>query len=143
MNAVKAAETDTDIVRVFSVMRELRPHIASESEFLSRVRRQQQTQPGWRLIYIEADGVPVAAASFRVMEMLAWGRALYVDDIITREDKRGRGFAGALMRWMEDFARSEGCAEFHLDSATHRHQAHRLYHRMGLPITSFHFGRKL
>jgi hypothetical protein len=47
------------------------------------------------------------------------------------------------MRWMEELARREGCEQFHLDSGTHRLRAHRFYHRLGLAITSFHFGKKL
>jgi len=140
--AIKEADTDADIARVYPVMRELRPHIASEAEFLARVRR-QQAQSGWRLIYAENNGAPVAAAGFRVSEWLAWGKALYVDDLICLESHRGKGFAEALMRWMENLARTEGCTEFHLDSGTHRLAAHRFYHRLKLGITSFHFQKKL
>ena len=139
---IKEATTDADIRRVFPVMRELRPHIKSEDEFLERVRRQQK-QSGWRLITVEDNGLPVAAAGFRVSEWLAWGKALYVDDLICLESHRGKGFAEALMRWMEDFAKKEGCGEFHLDSGTHRLGAHRFYHRLKLAITSFHFQKKL
>src|SRR5438046_820148 len=123
---IKEALSDADIARAYPVMRELRPHIASEREFLARVRR-QQAQPGWRLIYVEDNGTPVAAAGFRISEWLAWGKALYVDDLICLESYRGKGFAEALMRWMEDLARQEGCGEFHLDSGTHRLAAHRFY----------------
>jgi len=140
--AIKEADTDADIARVYPVMRELRPHIASEAEFLARVRR-QQAQSGWRLIYAENNGAPVAAAGFRVSEWLAWGKALYVDDLICLESHRGKGFAEALMRWMENLARTEGCTEFHLDSGTHRLAAHRFYHRLKLGIASFHFQKKL
>jgi GNAT superfamily N-acetyltransferase len=139
---IHEALADADIRRVYPVMRELRPHIKSEDEFLERVRRQQK-QSGWRLIYVEDDGVPVAAAGFRISEWLAWGRALYVDDLICLESHRGQGFAEALMAWMEELARREGCAEFHLDSGTHRLGAHRFYHRLKLGIASFHFQKKL
>ena len=139
---IKEALTDADIRRVYSVMRELRPHIKSEDEFLERVRR-QQSGSGWRLIYVEDKGEPVAAAGFRISEWLAWGKALYVDDLICLESHRGKGFAEALMVWMEELARKEGCAEFHLDSGTHRLGAHRFYHRLKLGIASFHFQKKL
>ncbi len=139
---VKLAETDSDIRRVYPVMKELRPHIKSADEFLERARRQQK-EAGWRLIYVEDSGEPVACAGFRISEWLAWGRALYVDDLICLESHRGKGFAEALMVWMEELARKEGCAEFHLDSGTFRLGAHRFYHRLKLAITSFHFGKKL
>ena len=139
---IKEAATRSDIERVYPVMRELRPHIASTEDFLERIHRQQE-QSGWRLIYVEDAGVPVAAAGFRISEWLAWGKALYVDDLICLESHRGRGFAEALMLWMAELAQKEGCAEFHLNSGTHRLAAHRFYHRLKLSISSFHFSRKL
>jgi GNAT superfamily N-acetyltransferase len=139
---IKLVDTDADIRRVYPVMKELRPHIRSADEFLERVRRQQK-QSGWRLIYVEDNGAPVAAAGFRISEWLAWGKAVYVDDLICLESHRSKGFAEALMVWMEEFAKSEGCDEFHLDSGTHRLGAHRFYHRLKLGITSFHFQKKL
>lgn len=139
---VKEATTDLDIRKVYPVMRELRPHVATAEDFLARVRRQQQ-QSGWRLITVEDAGEPVAAAGFRISEWLAWGKALYVDDLICLQSHRGRGFADALMRWMEEEARAQGCAQFHLDSGTHRLAAHRFYHRLKLSIGSFHFSKTL
>src|ERR1700679_3366060 len=139
---VKLATTDSDIARVYPGMRELRPHVKPEAEFLERVRK-QQAQSGWRLIYVEDSGSPVAAAGFRVSEWLAWGKALYVDDLICLESHRGQGFAEGLMRWMEELAKAEGCVQFHLDSGTHRLGAHRFYHRLKLAITSFHFQKTL
>jgi GNAT superfamily N-acetyltransferase len=139
---VRHADSDEDIARVFPVMRVLRPHFASAEEFLSRVRRQEE-QSGWRLIYVEDDGAPVACAGFRISEWLAWGKVLYVDDLVALDSHRGKGFAEALMRWMLRHAKAKGCAQFHLDSGTQRLPAHRFYHRLGLAITSFHFARIL
>jgi GNAT superfamily N-acetyltransferase len=140
--AVREATSETDIARLFPVVRELRPHIVSPNELVARAHRQKQLT-GWRLIYAEDHGQPVAIASFRISEWLAWGKALYVDDLVALESHRGKGFAEALMRWMEALAEREGCAEFHLDSGTHRLGAHRFYHRLKLTITSFHFSKRL
>jgi len=139
---IKTAASDADILRVYPVMRELRPHITSEAEFLERVRRQEK-DGGYRLIYVEDGGQPVAASGYRFLEFLFSGKILYVDDLICLESHRGRGFADALMHWMEDLARREGCRQFHLDSGTHRIPAHRFYYRLGLSIASFHFQKTL
>jgi GNAT superfamily N-acetyltransferase len=140
--AIEEATTDADFRRVFPVVHVLRPHVQSADDLLARARRQQK-QSGWRLIYVEDRGEPVAIASFRISEWLAWGRALYVDDLVALESHRGKGYAEALMHWMEELARRENCAEFHLDSGTHRLGAHRFYHRLKLTITSFHFSKRL
>jgi GNAT superfamily N-acetyltransferase len=141
-SSVKHAVTDADIVRLYPMMKELRPHLTGLEEFLAQVHR-QQAGSGWRLIYVEDADTPVAAAGFRISEWLAWGKALYVDDLICLESHRGKGFAEGLMLWMEELAKAEGCVQFHLDSGTHRLAAHRLYHRLKLAITSFHFQKTL
>ena len=139
---VKTAEAIEGIRRCYPVMRELRPHIKTEAEFIERVRR-QQAQSGYTLIYVEEAGESVACAGFRISEWLAWGKALYVDDLICLESRRGKGFAEALVRRMEELAIRKGCEQFHLDSGTFRLPAHRFYHRLKLGITSFHFSKAL
>jgi GNAT superfamily N-acetyltransferase len=139
---IKEAVTEGELRRVFPIVHVLRPHIGSADELIERASRQQE-QSGWRLIYVEDGGEPVAIASFRISEWLAWGKALYVDDLVALESHRGLGYAEALMHWMEGLARQEECAEFHLDSGTHRLAAHRFYHRLKLAISSFHFSKRL
>jgi len=139
---VRHAETDAEIENLYPVMRELRPHLKDAQDFLTRVRRQQE-QSGYRLIFVADADVPVACAGFRLTEYLFSGKMLYVDDLICLESHRGEGYAEALMRWMEEQARAEGCAQFHLDSGTHRLRAHHFYFRLGLSITSFHFQKTL
>jgi GNAT superfamily N-acetyltransferase len=128
----------------FPAMRELRPHVAGVSEFVRRVDEVQRAQ-GYRLAGVFVDDLPdaVAVAGFRVEDNLAVGNFLYVDDLVTAEAHRGRGHARRLMDWLIAEARRLGCEHFHLDSATHRHEAHRLYLNAGLDITSFHFGLDL
>ena len=142
MTIVRTAETDTDIARCFAVMRQLRPHLADEAEFITRVRR-QGAQERWRLIFVEEDGAVAAVAGFRILECLHSGRTLYVDDLVTDQDRRGRGHGERLMTFMAQVARDEGCETLSLDSGTQRTGAHKFYARLGLPITSFHFARKI
>jgi GNAT superfamily N-acetyltransferase len=139
---IQIAESDADIRRCYPVMAVLRPHIAGADAFLEKVRWQQQ-HANWRLIYVEDAGVPVAVSGFRISHWLATGKTLYVDDLIALESHRGKGYAEALMRWMEALAREQGCATFELDSATHRLGAHRFYHRLKMVISAFHFQKKL
>jgi GNAT superfamily N-acetyltransferase len=143
MSAVRLAQSDAEVARLFPLLRELRPHIADEAEFVARVQGQRATERGWRLAYVEQDGIPVAAASCRILEHLAWGKVLYVDDLICAASHRGTGAASSLMKWMEEQAWAEGCTQLHLDSGTQRIRAHHFYYRRGLSISSFHFSKKL
>ncbi len=135
---VQLAETDEAIAACFPVMHQLRPHLV-ESEFVDRVRKQQAAE--YRLAFIEDAGRVVALAGFRVGETLAWGRYMYVDDLVTDETVRSRGYGQRLMDWLLALARDEKCAEFHLDSAVHRFGAHRFYLANRMDIRSHHFSR--
>ena len=136
----RLAESEEDIARCFAVMAHLRPHVV-EADFVPRVRAQQAQ--GFRLAYVEDAGVVVAVAGFRVMEMLASGRTMYVDDLVTDETRRSRGYGKTMLDWLQERARAEGCDTFSLDSGTHRHEAHAFYFRERMRVTSFHFAKKL
>jgi GNAT superfamily N-acetyltransferase len=135
---VKLAETAEEIARCFAVMAHLRPHLV-EAEFVGRVRAQQAQ--GYRLAYLADEDVVTAVAGFRVMEMLATGRTLYVDDLVTDETLRSRGYGKTILDWLQAQARTEGCETFSLDSGTHRHEAHAFYFRERMRVTSFHFAK--
>ena len=123
-----------------SALTELRPHFSSLGRFISQVNEVQRPE-GYRLIASFEDGLEhaAAAAGFRTGHNLPWGFFLYVDDLVTLSSYRGRGHADALMNWLFQEARRLGCDQLHLDSATHRHDAHRFYLKHRLDISSFHF----
>lgn len=131
---------ETEILECFDVMAQLRPHVRRE-DFVERVRN--QARAGYRLAYIEDGGRVRAVAGFRVFECLAWGRTLYVDDLVTDEATRSSGYGQALFDWLVARARDEGCDEIHLDSGVHRYGAHRFYLRNRMDITSHHFRIRL
>jgi GNAT superfamily N-acetyltransferase len=133
---IRIATTDAEIAACFPVMRALRPHIA-EDQFISRVRSQENT--GYRLAFFQRPEEVVAVAGFRVGENLAWGRFLYVDDLVTLPPQRSQGHGAALLSWLKDYAAKEGCLQLHLDSGIQRVDAHRFYEREGMTMASFHF----
>ena len=137
---IRIAATNDDIARCFPVMAQLRPHLTPD-EFLARVRRQMEA--GYRLALIEENGSVNSVGGYRILENLAWGRFLYVDDLVTDEAARSQGHGKALLAWLTERARQEGCAQLHLDSGHHRKDAHRFYLREGMDLASYHFLRKL
>ncbi len=127
----------------FAAIRVLRPHIESVEEFVARVNGAQRPE-GYRLVASFAgDENAVAAAGFRRLHTLAWGHVIYVDDLVTLESHRGQGHAHRLLEWIHTEARRLGCEQIHLDSAPHRHAAHRLYLTERFHISSFHFSRNV
>ncbi|MGK2938240.1 MAG: GNAT family N-acetyltransferase [Solirubrobacteraceae bacterium] len=124
---------------------ELRPHLRTVDALTARADALRAG--GYRLVASFEPGETDAAAAggFRVADNLALGRHLYVDDLVTRAARRGRGHADAVMAWIEAEARAEDCAVLHLDSGVQaeRADAHRFYFRHGMRIASYHFSRTL
>ena len=137
---IRIANKDDEIEGCFAVMAELRPHLARD-QFVERVRR--QGEDNYRLAYLDSAGNVTAVAGFRISECLAWGKFLYVDDLVTASSARSRGRGQALLTWLVEHARANDCDELHLDSGVQRFGAHRFYLREGMDITSHHFVRKL
>jgi GNAT superfamily N-acetyltransferase len=117
-------------------MSQLRPHLRAE-DFTARVRRQMGQ--GYQLLAGSVAGRVVAVAGFRLIEALAWGPTLYIDDLVTDSRERSKGYGEALMRWLIDYARTHGCEELHVDSGVQRFDAHRFYLAQGMKISSHHF----
>lgn len=137
---VLLAVEDREIESCYPVMVELRPHVQPD-EFLARVKRQTGIA-GYRLAYV-TDGEVKAVAGFRITECLAWGKFLWVDDLVAKGDERSRGYGGRLFDWLVEHARAEGCAQLHLDSGVQRFAAHRFYLNKRMSIACHHFSLEL
>jgi GNAT superfamily N-acetyltransferase len=138
---IAIAKTDEAITRCYPVMRELRTHVADQADFLERVKAQQRQ--GYYLAFLESQGEVRAAAGYRYLESLFSGRNLYVDDLVTREVDRSRGYGAQLLDWLIGQARANDCETLELDSGVQRFDAHRFYFSKRMSISSYHFRRKL
>lgn len=141
---IQIATNSVEISRCYSVMRELRTAISAEN-FITRVQEQQNH--GYVLAYlndtIENTECVVAVAGFRISQNLAWGKFLYVDDLVTSSAYRSKGYGSQLLAWLTDYAKNQQCEQFHLDSGFQRVEAHRFYEREGLPKASYHFAKQV
>jgi len=134
------ADTPEQVGRCSAVMRALRPHIKA-IDFAARVLEQQAE--GYQLAFLELDSVVRSVAGFRIFNLLFSGRTLYIDDLVTHDSDRSRGFGAALFDWLVEYAKEKGCEHLTLDSGVQRFAAHRFYLKRGMDITSHHFDLKL
>lgn len=133
--------TDEQLRRCYPVMAQLRTRY-DEAAFVAQVRT-QMTEDGYQLLAAIEDGAVRGVAGFVIATKLAWGKHVYIDDLITDESQRSRGAGKALLDWLADYGREHGCVELHLDSGVQRFDAHRFYFREGMTIKSHHFDKPL
>ena len=136
MNLVALVQNPDEIRLCFPVMVQLRPQF-SEAEFVSQV--QEQMKNGYQLAYLIEDHIVKSVAGFRITTNLAWGKHLYIDDLVTDNKYRFTGAGSVIFEWLVDYARYNNCQQLHLDSGVQRYRAHRFYIKKGMDISSHHF----
>ncbi len=134
------AKSDEEINECFSLMSLLRPHYNQES-FLLQVK--EQIADGYTLVYLYSGDTLVSLAGYRIVSNLAWGRYLYVEDLVSLEVQRSQGYGKKMIAHLIEIAKQEGCVQIHLDSGVQRFKAHKFYLREGFKIASHHFSMLL
>ena len=135
------ATTDDEISECYDVMAELRPHIPRE-DFLPRVRRQMRDF-GYSVAYVKDDDEVKAVAGIRISEWLFGGKYLEIDDLVSKDGDRSKGYGGQLFDWIVDLAKSEHCNHVRLLSGVQRFDAHRFYLRKRMNIEAHYFSLDL
>ena len=131
------AREDAEIAATFEVMQQLRPHLQREAYVATM--HALRASDGLELLALRDAGTVRAVATYRVMNMLYCGRLLYIDDLVTDESARSRGYGAQLMARLRQVGRELGCSQIQLISHVRRESAHRFYFREGLGIECFHF----
>ncbi len=133
-------QTDAQLLQALPVLIQLRPDLTAHSlPALAATLRSE----GMQMAMLLKDGQVATVACYRISTCLAWGKHLYLYDLVTDEAARSGGCGAAMLDWLIDQARGQGCAQLHLDSGVQRFDAHRFYLRHRFQITSHHFAIKL
>lgn len=138
---IKSLKTHDEIAQSFDAFLELRPYFTSKENFIAQVM--EQRKEGYEIIAIKEGEELVACIGFRVLTTLAWGKILYIDDLITKEKKRGKGYGKILLDHVVQIARERLCKEVHLDTGYARHAAHKVYLKQGFEFNCHHLALKL
>lgn len=133
---VKIARTDLDLLKVSRILIEFRSNYNQE-DLIAQIKEQQKN--GYQLAYVESDNNVLCICGFVVGLKLAWGKHIYVDDLVTDESYRSTGAGKFMIDWLKSHAREIGCGQIHLDTRVQRFPAHKFYLREGFNIASHHF----
>ncbi len=100
---------------------------------LAAARLALSANPGAHLFVAEADGELVSSCVLFVLPNLSRGARPFglVENVVTRRDRRKRGFATAVLGHVLAFAWEEGCYKVMLLTGRSDPAVHRLYRRAG------------
>ena len=133
---VGIAEVDSDLEIVGSLLIQLRPSYDLRT-IIAQIKDQQKR--GYTVAYIGDDGQAICAAGFVIETRLAWGKHMYIEDIVTDANRRSSGLGKVMLDWLKSHAQKNDCEQIHLDSGVQNFSAHRFYLREGFNIASHHF----
>ncbi len=122
-----------------AVHRQLRPHLPPN--YAGKMAAVFAN--GGRMAIVVENDTAVSVAVWRLIENTADGRRVYVDDLVSDEQRRSQGSGKLLLDWLESQAVALGCDALTLDSGVQRHRAHRFYFREGMHVSSYCFRKAL
>lgn len=136
MATIQIATNIAQIQACFPCFQELRPHLTNITQFANQILSQQQE--GYQIAFIMDAGAVAACIGYRYLTTLAWGRILYIDDLITHPTYRGKGYGRQLLQHTIQLAKTTNCHQVHLDTGYMRHDAHRVYLNQGFNLNCHH-----
>lgn len=135
---VQQAAVETDLLKCRRAIQALRPLLTDDlyDEAIRLTLADNRI-----MVFIEENEEAAAVGVFECGYNLFRGKYIYIDDLSTLPEYRGKGYAGQLVDWIMEYARQEGYNEVHLDSGVSeaRADAHRLYLNKRFKVTSLHF----
>ncbi|OBT14797.1 GCN5 family acetyltransferase [Vibrio sp. UCD-FRSSP16_10] len=133
---VKFLENNADYTQVLDVLLQLRPSYSLDSLSIQIAKQQRD---GYQVVYVKSSEGVLAVAGFWFGEKLAWGKNIYIDDLVTNPLFRSQGVGSFLIAWFKSHALDNDCEQIHLDSGVQRFSAHKFYLREDFKIASHHF----
>lgn len=119
--------------------RQLRPKIPAPYDAYMR----QMLHEGAYVTFLTEQDQPRACAVWRVHHTTFHGLRFYVDDLVTDEQLRGKGYGKQMLGWLQSRAQEMNADSFDLESGLQRAATHKFYFREGLTIFAFSFAKSI
>ena len=138
-----SAKTTQQVALCRDVLFAFRNNLGQDT-YIDKVMKMMEDER-FHLVYIPADDQrnAVAFIGYRVMHTLRTGWMIYIDDLYTDPMYRGRGYAGALLDYLDRQAEAQAIPSVHLDSGYMLHDAHRLYLNKNYVLACNHFAKNV
>ena len=129
-----------NISESFRVMSQLRTQY-THIQYVEKIS--QQFKSGYHLCGLKENGKVISVAGFRFSNSLALGKHIYVEDFVTDETVRNRGYGKKLLEGIVEIGNESGVNSIVLDSGVQRFGAHQFYIKNSFDIKAYLMLRSL
>lgn len=142
---IKELLSSEDFLKAFPIVQQLRPNL-DELVYLNLIKDMQKE--GYRMFalcdaVIDTEKI-IAVIGVIQLTNLAYGKHLWVHDLVTDASHRSKGYGEVLLSFINNLAKENGCAVVALSSGFQRIGAHKFYEeKMRFDKTSYVFRKQL
>lgn len=122
------------IERCYPVMAQLRSNLTVDA-FTTQI--QEQIREGYELFALEDQSQVVCVAGFRRDDSLQYGPHIYVEDLVTIENSRHKGYGTFIIDQFVKIVQKYGLSGVLLDCGIQRDETHRFYFQNKFRISGF------
>ncbi len=127
--------------RFFDLLKELRPHLTFDS-FRETLFEAQKTS-NYQMTGIEDESGLVALMGYRILHDFVHGKHLYIDDLVSKESCRSKGYGTILLSHAEEIARLNGCSNLRLCTGIENEAGKKFYQKNNWNLRAVVYKKKI
>ena len=131
----------SEVLLCYPVIKELRTPLSVE-DFLS-IYDSASALEGYQLIAVKDNEEIIALMGYRFLHDFVHGKHLYIDDLVTLENRRSEGIGADLLKYAESIAAKNNCKGLRLCTGIENDRGKNFYDRNGWHLRAVVYKKKL
>ncbi len=134
-------QSQSELEQVYPLMKELRPHITLQN-FLD-IYQQSHKTTGYEIAALKQDNQILAIMGYRILYDYVHGKHCYIDDLVSSEQQRSKGYGAELLKYAEKFAQANGCTGLRLCTGIENERGKKFYEKNGWNLRAIVYKKKV
>jgi ribosomal protein S18 acetylase RimI-like enzyme len=130
--------SDESAFEFFELLKELRPHLTFP--LFLEIKNEASS---YNLIGLKSGNQLVALMGYRIISDFVHGRHLYIDDLVTSQEFRSKGYGEKLLNRAEFLAKENMCSNLRLCTGIDNKNAMRFYEKNSWNLKAVVYKKKL
>lgn len=141
MQQITVLKTQSELEQAYPLMKELRPHITLQN-FLD-IYYQSNKTTGYEIAALTKDNQILAIMGYRILFDYVHGKHCYIDDLVSTEQQRSKGYGAELLKYAEQFAKDNQCTGLRLCTGIENERGKKFYETNGWNLRAIVYKKKV